>query len=120
MKKIFGGQYKLARLALVALSSCPKVYLEYELDFQPMELVCKQALVRHYETYKRAPETSLKSVVFEKWLKFRDVNTAEQDKLVVGQLNSFNKSVLSRALQIKRVYSGFDFDEFSNWSKIEM
>ena len=117
-KKLYTWTNKLARYSISALPSTPNEYLEYELDYDSMEMTVQQILVKTLETARRAPDNTLKSMVFSKWYDYRGEKTYDDMWCAFGngRNDTHNNTVLSRAAKIKRTIEGINRQ---NWYEIK-
>ena len=95
-----------------------KAYLEYELNFVSMEMAVHQMLVKTLEMAIRAPDRTLRSIVFEKWSEYRCQYSYNDLRRTFGNgMNELhNQTILSREEKIKREIENCDE---SDWYKIE-
>ena len=118
IKKLHKWPYNLARYAGGALSSTPRAYLEHEFDFESIELITRKELVKMLEIAIRAPDSSLKSIVFQDWVDYRNENSFDDmmNAFSINGNNIHNNTALSRAEWIKRKMEECDNE---TWYKLK-
>ena len=117
MNKLFKWQYIIAKFALMAMGTTPYESLEYQLDFEPIALVCMKAILNTYESCVRAPDTSLKNQVYQDFKDKRNDDTYDRCRIHDSHYTFLNKSVLSRAWKLKRDINGWNDRE--KWKQME-
>ena len=116
VEKLYNYQYKLARYCLGARSSCPKRYLEYELNFDDVETRTRIVIMENFEAAKRAPMTYMKGYAFNEWINY--LNLCNYDHFLNWKNNDKThiKTLLSRGYLIWCELNKIDR---SNWSIIQ-
>ena len=112
INKIYNWQYKLARYCIGARSSCPKRYLEYELNFDDIETRVMIQLMENYEAAKRAPMTYMKGVVFDDWINYMYLQDSHDLQRWKNEEKTHSKTVLSRGYKLWRRLNDKQDDEF--------
>ena len=116
LQRIYNWQYKFARYCIGARQSCPKRYLEYELNFISPEIRVEQAVIDHYEQSKRSPMTHMKGFIFDQWMGYCGFYCYDDMIEWKHKQTTQNKSLLSRGYK-----TWLEINEINeqNWSIIQ-
>ena len=87
------------------------------MNFEPIALVCLKSILNVFETCARAPDTSLKSEVYQDFKNLRDVDSFDKGNLFDNHSTFYNKSVLSRAWKLKRDINNWNTRD--TWQRME-